>query len=173
MEQNAHACRKFFLLLPKHTTSAQLARFVVAVYENLHCAIAAESKGKKKNEELEKGNHNSINLIKRALDIHLECQPILIWLEDPQALVSGNIDQFLDILGIFMDSLVPELAKTKNSKLKSLIVNAFEKQSLAKLMSKKRNKIGMAAIFYIARHALASNFTEISQECQAHLHEVN
>ena len=143
MEQNANAGRKFYFMLPKLAPLKTIVEFVVTLYESLHLAVTPEVSSK--TDKLE---------------------------QEFNAMIETQFELFMDIIAVLLHNIVPELAKEKHPKLRKVLVECFEKYSLAQLLPRCEGGIGSSAIFEIGKYALASNFTEISQECQTRLQEV-
>lgn len=87
-------------------------------------------------------------------------------------MILAQFELFLDIIAVLFHSVVPELAKRKNEKLCKTLVKSFETHPLSKLLGHCEGMVGCAALFQIGKYALASNFTEIGDECQSRLQEV-
>ena len=137
LDKNFGAARKFYLLASRKVAADKQIGFVEHLYETLHAHAPVPSKkpGKKSKKRLSKGDDDTTETIDDA-----------------------KLEQLIDILAI----LVHNMVAANNDMAQQRLVTAFERHSLANLIPACKTSLGLAAIFDIAKHALASNIVEIA-----------
>jgi hypothetical protein len=124
--------------------------FLLSLYETLHSLVP----------------FNENRLVKRD-----EADDLLAQYPD-EIRILECADGFLDIIAILFSQTISELSKNKNDSIRAVVLESFEKHPLSDMLGICRESYGFAAVFHMAKYALSSNLTTLSERCWEELQKV-